>query len=314
MAASSATTLIAIYKPVVCAYSLSGIAIAAVSGGGSATVGVTSQPGCQWNAVSSASWLTVTSGAPANGNGTVSYSIAANPDPAPRSATITIAGQTLTVTQNAAVGLRFVPITPCRVADTRSAPGPFGGPAIGGGQTRDFVLPNSACGIPGNVAAFSLNIAVVPAGPLGYLTAWPAGNPQPLASTLNSIDGRVKSNAAIVPAGPGGAISILPSNATHVVLDINGYFVPATDSIALAFYPVTPCRHRRYAQCRAPLGGPSLVGGARRSFSVLASPCNIPASAKAYSLNLAAVPPGPLGRLTAWPTGRRNPPPPPSTR
>ena len=47
-------------------------------------------------------------------------------------------------------------------------------------------------------------MAVVPAGLLGYLTVWPTGQTQPVASTLNSLDGRIKSNAAIVPAGEGG--------------------------------------------------------------------------------------------------------------
>src|ERR1043166_7030513 len=33
-------------------------------------------------------------------------------------------------------GLHFVPLSPCRIADTRNAVGPFGGPQIGGGLTR----------------------------------------------------------------------------------------------------------------------------------------------------------------------------------
>src|SRR5206468_1989657 len=129
----------------------------------------------------------------------------------------------------AAQALRFVPITPCRIADTRTAAGEFGGPEIAGGGTRNFTIPNSGCGVPAGAQAYSLNVAVVPAGPLGFVTVWPNGQPQPLASTLNSLLGRVKSNAAIVPAGTGGAISVFASNPIHVVLDINGYFVAATD-------------------------------------------------------------------------------------
>ena len=61
---------------------------------------------------------------------------------------------------------RFIPITPCRVADTRNTPnGPFAGPALTAQGTRDFVIPNSACGIPNTATAYSLNVAVVPAGP-----------------------------------------------------------------------------------------------------------------------------------------------------
>jgi hypothetical protein len=112
------------------------------------------------------------------------------------------------------------------VADTRNANGPFGGPEMGAGATRSFAIPASACNIPSNAAAYSLNVTVVPGGPLSYLSAWPTGSPQPLVSTLNSFDGSVVANAAIVPAGTNGAIDVYVSNPTHVILDINGYFAP----------------------------------------------------------------------------------------
>jgi uncharacterized repeat protein (TIGR01451 family) len=206
------------------------------------------------------------------------------------------------------VALRFVPIAPCRIADTRNPAGSFGGLKIDGGSTRDFIIPDSACGVPPAVQAYSLNVAVVPVGPLGFLTLWPAGQTRPVASTLNSLDGRIKSNAAIIPAGTGGAVSVFASNATDVVLDINGYFVPASDPTALAYFPVTPCRIVDTRNPAAPLGGPSVVGGAvGRTFPILSSTCGIPATARAYSLNFAAVPGGPLGFVTAWPTGQAQP-------
>ena len=80
-----------------------------------------------------------------------------------------------TGTQAAAGALRFVPITPCRMVDTRNANGPLSGPAIASGGTRDFAPMNSSCGIPWTAAAYSLNVAVVPQATLGYLTVWPAG-------------------------------------------------------------------------------------------------------------------------------------------
>ena len=97
-------------------------------------------------------------------------------------------------------GLGFVPVTPCRIADTRKADGPFGGPSLASGATRSFAIPSSACGIPSTAAAYSLNVTVVPDGALFYLTVWPTGESQPVVSLLNSIDGRIKANAAIVPA------------------------------------------------------------------------------------------------------------------
>ena len=38
--------------------------------------------------------------------------------------------------------LVFVPVTPCRVVDTRNAVGPFGGPIFSGGQTRSYTVPS----------------------------------------------------------------------------------------------------------------------------------------------------------------------------
>jgi hypothetical protein len=123
-------------------------------------------------------------------------------------------------------GLSFYPVTPCRVADTRNAAGPFGGPAMQARETRPFAIPASGCSIPATAAAYSLNVTVVPDGLLQFLTAWPAGSAQPLVSTLNSFDGSVVANAAIVPAGPDGAINIFVTDPTDLIVDINGYFAP----------------------------------------------------------------------------------------
>jgi hypothetical protein len=202
----------------------------------------------------------------------------------------------------------FVPVAPCRIADTRNPNGPFGGPAIAGGTSRNFFIASSACGIPSTAAGYSMNVAVVPHGTLGYLTLWPSGQSQPLVATLNSLDGRVKSNAAIVPAGSNGAVSVFATDMTDVILDINGYFVPGNDPAALAFYPLTPCRIADTRDPTGPLGGPSLAALSTRSFSILASSCGLPSNPQAYSLNFAAVPTDPsLGFMTAWPAGQSRP-------
>jgi hypothetical protein len=58
--------------------------------------------------------------------------------------------------------LTFYPMTPCRVADTRSGPGAFGGPIMAAGETRSFPIPASGCYVPPGAAAYSLNVTVVP--------------------------------------------------------------------------------------------------------------------------------------------------------
>ena len=67
-------------------------------------VNVLAGSGCMWTAVSNASWIAVMSGSTGTGNGSVGYSLQANIG-ASRTGTLTIAGQTFTVTQAAA--------TPC---------------------------------------------------------------------------------------------------------------------------------------------------------------------------------------------------------
>ena len=142
--------------------------------------------------------------------------------------------------------LMFVAMTPCRVIDTRSAftfPAPFGAPSLVGGATRSFPMQASTlCSIPSTALAYSLNVTVTPAGGvgLGFLTLWPAGSSRPNASTINNANFLpALANAAIVPAGndTSGSIDAYASNATDLIIDINGYFVssPSGSSLTLPF-------------------------------------------------------------------------------
>ncbi len=138
--------------------------------------------------------------------------------------------------------LQFVPVTPCRVVDTRNTNGTFGGPPIQGGDYRDFPIPQGSCNIPANAVAYALNVTVVPSGPLGYLTIWPTSQYQPSTSTMNSPDGRVKANAAIVQGGVNAAVSVYASDTTNVILDIDGYFATANNSNAcVLLLAALPC-------------------------------------------------------------------------
>jgi trimeric autotransporter adhesin len=220
----------------------------------------------------------------------------------------TVASATYTITPSTTGELKFIAVTPCRIVDTRNATGAFGGPELAAAATRSFDVPQSGCGIPTTAVAYSLNVTVVPIASLGYLTIWPAGQAQPNVSTLNSTDGRVKANATITPAGTSGGVSVYASDATQFILDIDGYFVPAGTSVSgLEFYPLTPCRIADTRNPTGALGGPSLAANSGRAFPVQSSACGIPSTAKAYSLNITAVPHGSLGFLTAWPSGEAQP-------
>lgn len=289
-----------------CSYRLSSKIVSLSGRGGTGTIAVTAAAGCGWTAASNTSWITIVAGASGSGNGTVAYAVAANSGSRWQSGTITVAGQTVQINQ-AGRPLRFMTATPCRVADTRRANGPLGGPSLIAGSVRDFPIAASPCGVPANADAYSLNVTAIPLRPsLGFLTIWPTGQSRPMVSSLNSSDGRIKADAVIVAAGAGGSASVYVSDASHVVLDISGYFVPESSAAeALAFYPVSPCRLMDTRQPPGTFGGPALAGGRTRAVPVLSGVCGIPATAQAYSMNFTAVPRAPrLGFLSVWPSGR----------
>jgi hypothetical protein len=76
---------------------------------------------------------------------------------------------------------------------------------------------------------------------------------------------------------------------------------------ALVFVAMTPCR---VADTRPGwgFGPPGVPANSSRTFAIQANAdCPVPALARAYSLNVTAVPRGPLGFLTIWPTGQPRP-------
>ena len=81
-----------------CTNSLSPTSANLSPGGAAGSVNVSAASTCGWTAISNNSWITITAGASGSGNGSVSYAAATNSGDA-RSGTLTIAGQTFTVSQ-----------------------------------------------------------------------------------------------------------------------------------------------------------------------------------------------------------------------
>jgi hypothetical protein len=124
----------------------------------------------------------------------------------------------------------FVPLQPCRVADTRGNGAPITGGILANSDSRTWSV-GGICGIPNGLdpAAISVNFTVVsaPATPQGaFLLAWPAGSPpaNPVAVLTYGPGTTVLSNAAIVPMNSAEQLTINVSHSTHVIMDVNGYF------------------------------------------------------------------------------------------
>jgi hypothetical protein len=133
---------------------------------------------------------------------------------------------------NAAI---FIAMTPCRVADTRNAAGTYGGPILTAGTARTWDIDASPCtGIPtGGVAAFALNLTVVAPVASGYIAVYPAGSAMPGSATISwESAGTIRSNDAIIPGNSSG-ITVFPGATTHLVIDINGYYVDGSGGISM---------------------------------------------------------------------------------
>lgn len=132
----------------------------------------------------------------------------------------------LTADLAGAAGLTFFTVTPCRVLDTRDPDGPFGGPALAAGATRDFIILGH-CNIPIGALAVFGNVTITGPTAPGHLTIFPAGTPQPVVSTINFQPGQTRANNGIFVLGSNGAISVVdgqPAGTVHFILDVAGYF------------------------------------------------------------------------------------------
>jgi hypothetical protein len=124
----------------------------------------------------------------------------------------------------------YVPISPCRLADTRPAPDTVGlkNTPIGAGQTHTFTVrgSNGNCTIPPGATAIVANVTAVAPTAQSFMAIWPADKPQPNASSLNYSAGQAPfPNAVTVTLSADGKIKAFNKNGTvHVIVDIAGYY------------------------------------------------------------------------------------------
>jgi hypothetical protein len=123
----------------------------------------------------------------------------------------------------------FVPVTPCRIIDTRPAlqVGPRNTP-LGTAETHTVSAhgTNGDCTIPTDAVALSLNVTAVGATLPTFLTVWATGVTQPDASSLNPTPGAPPApNAVTTELSATGQFNIfnLQGN-VHVLADVNGYY------------------------------------------------------------------------------------------
>ena len=192
-----------------CSFTINPAAHTVPAAGGSVTVSVVGAASCAWTAASNAPWLMVVSGANGSGPGAVQVNAQANAG-APRNGTVTIAGQTLTVTQES--GCAFT-VSPEMIA----------APAAGGPAHID-VSGAPSCAWNAASAAGWITIVSAPAAGNGNggIDVTTSANSGPARSGTLLVAGRtvtvnqdsgctitLGAASATVPAGGGpGAVSV----------------------------------------------------------------------------------------------------------
>lgn len=121
-------------------------------------------------------------------------------------------------------GVRFHPLTPSRILDTRTGNGSPVGP-LGPGATLNLQATGRG-GVPSTgVSAVVLNVAVTAPTASGWLTVFPAGEVLPMASSLNFVAGQTVSNVVTAKLGANGQLALYNSaGSTHMIADIAGWY------------------------------------------------------------------------------------------
>jgi Trypsin len=147
-------------------------------------------------------------------------------------------------------GADFTGLDPIRKLDTRSGTKPRIGATTQAAVTGGTV--------PADAAAVVVNLTATGTSGDGFVTAWPCGEAQPLASSLNFRIGHDRANLVIAKVGSAGTVCLQSSASTHLIADVTGYFPKGS-----AFAPLAPKRLLDTRNGRAVSGGQVLEPVAR---------------------------------------------------
>ncbi len=128
----------------------------------------------------------------------------------------------------------LVPITPCRLVDTRQP----GQTPLGASETRTIdahgtngPIAGSQCTIPTDAVGLSMNVTALDATVIDtFITIWQDGVPRPEASSLNPAPGQPPTpNAVTTPISTAGKFNMFNLTGTvQVLVDVNGYYTKAS--------------------------------------------------------------------------------------
>jgi titin len=201
-------------------------------------------------------------------------------------------------------------VVPGRLLETRPGEYTVDGQFQGGGRrpagSITEVKVTGRSGVPDDADAVMLNLTVVSPETAGWLTVFPCGSPQPLASHVNYQAGQTVANAVLAKVGAGGKVCIYTSAATNLIADVNGYIPPGSST-----HSVVPGRLLETRPGEYTVDGQFQGGGRRPAGSItevkVTGRSGVPDNADKVRLNVTAVSPDGPGHLTVYPCGSPRP-------
>lgn len=186
----------------------------------------------------------------------------------------------------------FVPVQPCRLADTR----PDGGNGYSRVDPQTISISTlNRCGIPTGSTALAVTLTVVDPAAEGFLTAWPGDHRLPTVSNLNFQADQTRANGTITKIDDLGRLRVYTSVPAFVVVDVVGAFVPQGATVAAGRF--VPSTSSRLFDSR-----PNNIVAAGGSVTV-PLPAGVPAGAIALALNITVTESTQPGFVTAFPAG-----------
>ncbi|MBR7829245.1 hypothetical protein KDK95_23255 [Actinospica sp. MGRD01-02] len=219
---------------------------------------------------------------------------------------VDVSGTRTFTTQITTGGSTYVPVTPKRVLDTRAPIGVATAGKVIAGHSIAVDVVSGVSGAPAasTITAVVLNVTVTQPVAGGFVSAYPDGTAVPKSSNLNFTTNETVPNLTTVMIGLDGKVDLYATATTHLVADVEGYYVAS--AAGAGYHPTSPTR---VLDTRKGTGAPAQAIGPGKSITLkLAGTGPIPASGvTAVAMNVTATQPSTGGVIIAYPAGGSTP-------
>ncbi|HVM60699.1 MAG TPA: choice-of-anchor tandem repeat GloVer-containing protein [Verrucomicrobiae bacterium] len=217
-----------------CTFSVSATNILVAAGGESGMLAVDTAIACPWTAKTTYSWITITSGNSGNDSGIVHFTVAANPGTSQRIGTMTVAGQTVTVTESGTTSSSMCTFTlssPSADFTAAGGPGTIGITASNGcaweaSTTNGWITITSDTGSGNGTAGYSVaaNTTTIARTGMIFIAGQTLSKFTVLqaAGSASSVVYNVLSSDSFKMSGMPGAASILSQNSQTCTFTSSG--------------------------------------------------------------------------------------------